>query len=192
MSQADTLTDEVLIARARVGDDVAFKSLVDRYQGKVAATVISMIGRGAEADDIGQETFIRFHRSIDKFRGEASLGTYLTRIAVNQSLKALKKRQNWSKRFFSRDDDSVSQILSDSAFIDGAEEIETREKRVLVQQSLLRLSVDQRAVVVLRMLEGYSTKETANMLGVAEGTVMSRLSRALATLEKILQPLINQ
>lgn len=190
MPEAATLTDEELIGRVRAGDKSAFRVLVDRYEGRVAATVISMLGRSPEADDVGQETFIRFYKSINKFRGDSTVATYLTRIAVNQSLKALKRRQTWSNRFFSRDDDTGTAELLTGNYHDGPGEIDERERRELVHQSLRRISVDQRAVVVLRMLEGYSTRETAEILGIAEGTVMSRLSRALEKLETILQPLI--
>lgn len=180
-------TDEELLDRARQRDARAFQLLVERYEGKVAATVISMLGRGPDADDVGQETFIRFYKSIDKFRGDASLGTYLTRIAINQSLKALKKRQKWAKRFFSRDDEDV---YLEEPFAEGNKTIGERERKELVQQSLQRLNPDHRAVVVLRMLEGYSTRETAELLGIPEGTVMSRLSRALGNLEQLLKPLL--
>lgn len=181
-------TDEELLDHARAGDSRAFRFLVERYEGKVAATVIGMLGRGQEADDVGQETFIRFFKSMEQFRGDASLGTYLTRIAINQSLKALKKRQTWRKRFFSRDDDESD---GPEPVCDGITVIEDEERKALVHRSLERLNPEHRAVVVLRMLEGYSTRETAELLGVPEGTVMSRLSRGLGSLEKLLKVLTS-
>jgi RNA polymerase sigma-70 factor (ECF subfamily) len=66
-------SDADLIALAWGGDDRAFAVLVGRYEGAVAATVIGMLGRGDDADDVGQETFIRFHRALGNFRGESSL-----------------------------------------------------------------------------------------------------------------------
>lgn len=180
-------TDEELLDRARRGDQYAFKLLVERYEGKVAATVISMLGRGPEADDVGQETFIRFFKSLDSFRGEASLGTYLTRIAINQSLKAIKRKQTWTQRFFSRDEGGENLY---EPVADENEPMEEQERSELVQQALQLLNPDHRAVVILRLLEGYSTKETAAILQLPEGTIMSRLSRALAKLEKILGPIL--
>lgn len=76
---------------------------MERYEGAVAATVIGMLGPGADADDVGQEVFVRFYRSLARFRGEAAVKTYLTRIAINQSLKALKRRRRLLDRFISRD-----------------------------------------------------------------------------------------
>src|SRR4051794_38893163 len=70
-------TDQELIGRARTGDERAFRLLVERHEGVVAATVAGMLGRGDDADDVGQETFIRFYRALGDFRGEASVKTYL-------------------------------------------------------------------------------------------------------------------
>jgi len=95
----DNLSDDALIERARDGQAWAFRRLVERYEGRVAATVVGMLGPGGEADDVGQETFIRFYEALDQYRGEAQLGTYLTRIAINQSLKALQRRKRWTDRF---------------------------------------------------------------------------------------------
>jgi len=85
------LTDAELIDASRAGDNNSFKEIVKRYESRVAATVIGMLGNCPEADDVGQETFIRFYQGLDKFRGEASVGTYLTRIAINLSLNELKR-----------------------------------------------------------------------------------------------------
>ena len=105
----DIISDDELIAAARVGDDRAFALLVDRYESVVAATVIGMLGPGDEADDVGQETFIRFHRALDAFRGESSLKTYLVHIAMNLSLNAL-KRQRRSLLRFVRGEETVNAI----------------------------------------------------------------------------------
>ena len=64
-----------------------------RYESKVAATVVGMLGAGNEADDVGQETFIRFYNALKNFREEASVGTYITRIAINLSLNELRRRK---------------------------------------------------------------------------------------------------
>ena len=174
-----TPTDEELIERARRGERDAFGVLVERYEAKVAATVVGMLGHGADADDVGQETFIRFFGALDSFRGESSVGTYLTRIAINQSLKAIRRRRTWSERFLSRDGDREI----DHPTVHGSVAIDERERATLVQRALTTLAPEHRAIVVLRVMEGYSTKETAEMLGVPQGTVMSRLSRALEKLE---------
>ena len=174
-------SDDELIGRAREGDQRAFQEIVERYEGKVAATVIGMMGPGPEADDVGQETFIRFYGSLDRFRGESGLATYLTRIAINQSLKTLKKRRSLKDRFFRLDDD-------DAYFEEPTADVDERAE--LVRDAVLHLKPELRAVVVLRMFQGYSTRETAEQLGLPEGTVMSRLARALEKLERRLEQLL--
>src|SRR5580765_8918533 len=98
-------SDAELIASAREGDDRAFGAIVERYESAVAAVALGMLGDGDDAEDVGQETFIRFHRALGSFRGESSLKTYLVHIAMNLSLNALKRRRRSLLRFVSRDDD---------------------------------------------------------------------------------------
>jgi RNA polymerase sigma-70 factor (ECF subfamily) len=190
MPHAAEPTDEELLDAARRGDSRAFRLLVERYEGKVAAVVVSMLGPGPDADDIGQETFIRLYKSIDQFRGDARLGTYITRIAINQSLKALKRRKKWRERFFTRDSDrtTADDALVDESAVDSGDAVFEDERRDMVQRALRRLNPEHRSVVILRILEGYSTRETADLLAIPEGTVMSRLSRALSKLEAWLDP----
>ena len=176
-------TDRALIDQARAGDEVALRALIERYEPQVAATVVGMLGPGDEADDVGQETFVRFYQSLDKFRGDAALGTYLTRIAINLSLNALERRKRQRWRFWSRDDEQAPPEPS----VDGRDEQAARGREQAVQAALDQLKPAFRAVVVLRMIEGYSTKETAALLEVAEGTVLSRLSRGMKQLETILK-----
>lgn len=188
MSDAMRTSDEELLAQARAGDQRALRRIIERYEGKVAATVVGMLGAGPDADDVGQETFIRFYRAMNSFRGDSNLGTYLTRIAINQSLKAIKRRKSFRQRFLSRDNDAVTVVEPAE---DGEVVIEQADQAALVQRALRLLSPDQRAVTVLRFIDGYSTRETAEILGVPEGTVMSRLSRSVEKLGHVLQPVMD-
>ncbi len=188
MANAERIPDDQLVSRARNGDAAAFRELVERYEGQVAATVIGMVGYGPDAEDVGQEVFIRFFRALDRFRGDAALGTYLTRIAINQSLKMIRKRKSRLSRFAGSVDDLETKV---EPMGDLSTEMDESERQRLVHAALGRLKADHRAVVVLRMLRGYSTKEAADMLGIPAGTVMSRLSRALEQLERLLAPAIE-
>ena len=154
-----------------------------RYEGVVASTVIGMLGPGDEADDVGQETFIRFHRSLEKFRGDSSLATYLTRIAINLSLTAVRRRKRWSDRFKG----STLAAARVSAVEDPERELERSVRSEWLWRGIGGLSAGHRAVVELRMIDGYSTRETSRILGVPEGTVMSRLARAMERLESHLR-----
>ena len=168
---AASLPDEDLIARVRGGDTAAFRYLVERYEDRVATTVKSMLGHTAEAEDVGQETFIRFFRALSSFRGDSSVSTYLNRIAINLSLNALKRRKRFLSRFTQAEEEFDFPPLA-------PHEIDASEKKQLVQKALDALPPSFRSVVVLRMIDGYSTKETAEMLNLPLGTVLSRLSRA--------------
>ena len=181
--------DEDLLARAREGDRRAFRLLVERYEDDVAATVVAMLGPVAEVDDVVQEAFIRFYQTLDRFRGEAAVSTYLKRIAINRALDALRHRKRFLGRFRSRDDETYP---APEPSIEEEGQAEARERARLVHQAIEALPPKHRAVVVLRMIEGYSTEETAEMLGIPYGTVLSRLSRAHAKLKELLRPFIQE
>ena len=183
MSTSEALPDETLLDRARQGDDVAFQRLVERYEGRVAATAVGMLGPGMEAEDVGQETFVRLYRSLDRFRGDSALGTYLTRIAINLSLTSLKRRK--SSRWQPEEAADLEQAAT--RVWDPHEELERGQRAARVRWAIGTLRPGQRAVVVLRMIDGYSTRETAEILELPPGTVMSRLSRAMKKLETLLE-----
>jgi len=145
--------------------------------------VISMLGHNQEAEDVGQETFIRFYQSLDKFRGESSIGTYLTRIAINLSLNQIKRRQRYRKLFFSKTENTIENLPVPNR------QKQDRELKNIVKRGLQRLDPKYRAVIVLRLIHGYSTQETAEILRLPVGTVLSRLARAQQKLKKILTPL---
>jgi len=181
------VTDFELIERALNGDDQAFEVIVKRYEHQVAAAVISMLGNHEAADDVGQEVFIRFYKSMHKYHGAASLGTYLTRIAINLSINELNRRKRRLKLFSRPGDENYEQPAADSE-----ETHEEAERRVLVQQAIRKLEPKFRAVIVLRLMQGYSTGETAEILGIPVGTVLSRLSRAQLKLKQHLVPVIQE
>lgn len=178
-------SDDALVDAVLDGNDRAFRVLVDRYEPVVASTVIGMLGPGPQADDVGQEVMIRLYESLERFRGEASLKTYVTRIAINASIDALRKRKRRWRRLFSRDDDEAR---LDEPVVDESESVDERERRTLVRRAIRQLDEHYRSVVVLRMLDGYSTKETADILDIADGTVLSRLYRAKQQLADLLRP----
>jgi RNA polymerase sigma-70 factor (ECF subfamily) len=181
--------DADLLRLARTGDDQAFGVLVTRYESAVAATVVGMLGPGDDADDVGQETFIRFHRSLDRFRGESSLKTYLVHIAMNLSINALRSRRRSLLRFISRDETEHTDFPEPRLGPDG--EVDATELNEHVRAAVARLGEKHRAVVVLRLFQEYSTRETADILGVPEGTVLSRLSRAMKELQTYLAPYVR-
>ncbi|MBF0431164.1 MAG: RNA polymerase sigma factor [Fibrobacteria bacterium] len=174
------MTDNELVIAAKNGDKKAFRDIVHKFQGRIASTVIGMLGKTAEAEDVGQETFIRFYKSMENFRGEANIGTYLTRIAINLSLNEIKKR----KRIFSLFSNYQEEETLNS--VNSLSKDEGEEDKKMVQQAILQLKPDYRSVVVLRLIDGYSSQETADILKIPLGTVLSRLARAQKKLKNVL------
>ncbi|MCG8604096.1 sigma-70 family RNA polymerase sigma factor [bacterium] len=178
------MTDRELLKLAREGSERAFEKLIKRYESQVAATVIGMLGHGDISEDVGQEVFIRFYKALHQFREDSKLGTYLTRIAINLSLNEIKKRKRRQLFFKSGDDDL------NGAFIDPEDSVSRNERKGVVQKAIQKLAPEFRTVIVLRLIDGYSTTETAEILQIPSGTVLSRLSRAQKKLKKLLTPLI--
>ncbi len=186
MFEYSGVEDFELISRTIDGNDNAFAELVRRHQQTVAKTVIGMLGPGADAEDVGQQVFIRFFRALEDFRGEAAVSTYLTRIAINLSLNELKRRKRTSQFFLKPSDNNRNEInMADTKDIESETDAEE-----IVNKALDTLEPKYRSVVVLRMIQGYSTKETAEMLKLPLGTVLSRLSRAQDKLKVMLKPSI--
>jgi len=178
-------TEQEILARAKSGDELAFRAIIEKYENRIAATITGILGAGAEVDDVGQETFVRFYRSIHRFRGDSSIGTYLTRIAINLSLYELKRRTR-AERLRSEDMPGESPPGSRSG---GG--VRAADARVVVQRGLRMLDPKFRTVIVLRLMDGYSTRETADMLRLPLGTVLSRLARGQARMKEILEEIVD-
>ena len=164
------------------GDNNAFKEIIKKYEHQVAATVIGMLGHCTEAEDIGQEVFIRFYKALDKFRGDSSVGTYLTRIAINLSLNEIKRRKRRRNRFVDNPEETIA------GYPDSGPSLKRNDTKDVVQKAIQNLEPKFRSVVVLRLLEGYTAQETAKIMKLPRGTVLSRLARAQMKLKEILTP----
>jgi RNA polymerase sigma-70 factor (ECF subfamily) len=175
---ADVPDDRTLLCRAADGDETAVREIIRRHEPSVARTVTSMLGPGDDADDVGQEVFIRLFRAQTEFRGDAQLRTYLVRIAVNLCYDALERRRRTAG--WMRLDDTDGGLPLEGP--DPAEALDLAERKEILRRAVQSLEAKHQQVVVLRILEERSTRETADLLGVPEGTVMSRLTRALAKL----------
>lgn len=182
IKESYSVTNENELVKASLdGDKRAFGEIVTRYQKMVARTVKGMLGDSVFAEDIGQEVFIKLYYSLSEFRGEAKLSTYIQRIAVNMTLNEIKRR----KRFFSMFSQKGNSEMHEFEVADHDNE-ERREASEIVNKALLAMDPKFRLIVTMRMLQGYSTKETAEILELPLGTVLSRLSRAQEQLRNIL------
>ncbi len=174
--------DNEIVRSSLEGDRQAFEEIVNRYRGMVARTIKGMLGDAIYAEDVGQEVFIRLYRSLADFRGDSRLSTYIQRIAVNLTLNELKRRKRFLS-LFSRKENPEMQNME----ISGQDYMERKEAEEIVHTALKKLNPDFRLVVTMRMLQGYSTKDTAEILDLPVGTVLSRLARAQEQLKEILK-----
>jgi RNA polymerase sigma-70 factor, ECF subfamily len=185
MKESYRQTDENELIKASInGDKLAFSEIVDRYRRLVARTVKGMLGDSVFAEDIGQEVFIKLYYSLPEFRGEAKLSTYIQKIAINLTLNEIKRR----KRFFSMFSQKGNSEMHEFEVAD-ADNQERRDATEIVNRALMSLEPKFRIVVTMRMLQGYSTKETAEILNLPLGTVLSRLSRAQEQLKGVIEKL---
>lgn len=185
MKESYKLIDENELVRASIaGDKLAFGEIMERYRKMVARTVKGMLGDSVYAEDIGQEVFIKLYYCLPDFRGEAKLSTYIQKIAINLTLNEIKRR----KRFFSMFSQKGNNEMYEYEIADFESE-EKRDASELVNKALMELDPKFRIIVAMRMLQGYSTKETAEILDLPLGTVLSRLSRAQEQLKEILKKL---
>jgi RNA polymerase sigma-70 factor (ECF subfamily) len=179
-----SVVESELVRAALNGDKKAFGEIVTRYRKMVARTVKSMLGDSVFAEDVGQEVFIKLYHSLAEFRGEAKLSTYIQKIAVNLTLNEIKR----NKRFFSMFSQKGNNEMYQFEVAEHDTE-ERREAKEIVNKALLAMDPKFRVIVMMRMLQGYSTKETAEILDLPLGTVLSRLSRAQEQLKNILKKL---
>jgi RNA polymerase sigma-70 factor, ECF subfamily len=177
-------SEKELIKASIDGDEKAFGEIVDNYRKMVARTIKGMVGDSVFAEDIGQEVFIKLYYSLPDFRGDSRLSTYIQKIAVNLTLNELKRRKRVFSLFSQKGDDEIYRVE-----IPDSDAGDKREAADMVNKALMALDPRFRIVVTMRMLQGYSTRETAEILDLPVGTVLSRLSRAQEQLRVILKKL---
>ncbi|MBI3910259.1 MAG: sigma-70 family RNA polymerase sigma factor [Armatimonadetes bacterium] len=171
--------DAWLLERSRQGDVQAFETLFRKYQGYVYNISVGMLGNGEDAADVTQETFLRIHRGLCRFRGESTFTTWLYRVAVNLCITELRRR---SRRRFQVLEE-VHQPYGECALHEEHgpspdEAILREEDRRSVHAALNLLSPDYRAIMVLRHFQQLPYEEIAAVLGLTLSQVKTRLFRA--------------
>jgi RNA polymerase sigma-70 factor (ECF subfamily) len=172
--------ESALVQRCAAGDEAACTELVSEHQRMVIQLAMNLLGDRDEAVDLSQEVFLRVFRTIHRFRGQSSLRTWIYRIAVNQ---ARNRHRFWRRRHRADQVSLDDHLAKHGEFVS---EGDATPERVLAQKELAarlqtaldRLPFDQRTAIVLREIDGLSYDEIAFSLGLAIGTVKSRLTRA--------------
>lgn len=181
-----------LLEQCRRGDGQAFARLVELHEGLVYNLAARLLGDAEEARDLSQDVFLQVYRTLGHFRGQSLLRTWIYRIVVNQCRN---RQRFWRRRRRDRSLALDELGAAEAAQLVGAtrddspyEALRRRERGLRVQAALLRVSFEHRAVLVLKEVEELSCDEIATALGLAEGTVKSRLARARHALRAALGP----
>jgi RNA polymerase sigma-70 factor (ECF subfamily) len=176
--------DSELVVRSKDGDLHAFNFIVQRYQSQVLNLSARIIGDRGRAEDVTQETFISAYQAIGRFRG-GSLRAWLMRIAANASRDSLRGSRRRPEQSL---DESleIPSVQPVSAETSPEEHAERSELNAELQKAILALYDDQRAVLVLIDVQGFSYEETTESVGASIGTVKSRLNRARRRFRDIL------
>ncbi len=171
--------------------EVVFEEIFQRYQSMVFNLTCRILGDREEALDVTQEVFFAIFQKLNRFRGEASLKTWIYRIAINRA----SNRCRWWNRLRRRGTVSLDEHLSKDDNRTLAESLESagntpeaslmlEEKRREIESTLRRLPVQQRVVVIMRDVEGLSYEEISELLQVSLGTVKSRIARGREELKR--------
>jgi len=179
-----TFNQEQLIQKLRQGDSLAFEFIVREYGSYLLNVARRYIPHSDEAEDIVQETYLQAFKQIDKFRGEASIKSWLHRITINNALMKIRKEANFSQITSDIDDDEFidkngKRVENAKAISISADEMYMNiELRSAVKNSIMRLPMAYRNILLLRDIEGYSIAETAKLLKISPASVKTGLHRA--------------
>jgi RNA polymerase sigma-70 factor (ECF subfamily) len=183
------LTDDELVARARARDVAAFEALIDRHEEKIYRLAMRFVRNETDAREILQETFLSAWRNLDSFQGKSQFASWLYRVAVNAALMMLRSQKRHPQVAV---EDVAEETLGEAAQTSPAslgfggddwskrpdEQFQSEELRQQIQTAVDGLPESQRAVFLLRDVDGLSTEETGELLGLTVPTVKTRLHRA--------------
>ena len=193
------IDDTILVEQCRDGDSVAMERLILKYQNRIYNVILKMCVNPDDAAELTQETFVKVIQSIDKFEGRSSFYTWAFRIAVNLTLNYCQRNTRIAVQSLDAEEcrnpaearQVLKEFLSDETSPDPAAVAQNKELCEIAMQSLMKLDEAQRAVIVLRDIEGMNYAQIAKVLGIELGTVRSRLSRARTRLREIIEAVLE-
>ena len=184
------ITDRVLVERSQAGDPTAFDELVRRYQPRLLGMLYNMTNNQTDAWDLAMETFEKAYKSIHTFRLDAEFFTWLYRIGFNLTVNFIKRnkhRNNLSMDDADLDLQNRSEFIDASASGDAEKQTRLAELKKKLNESMMKLSEEHRAVVTLFDVQGLSHAEISKIMNCKEETVRSRLFYAHKQLQKYLK-----
>ena len=185
--RAAGLADEALVCLAQQGDSAAFSLLVERYKAPLYNYLVRMTGQRADADDLFQETFLRVYRHIDRYSGVASFRTWLYRIATNCCHDHWRSWRRRLKTFVFGLDETPAIAAAKSALPDPRQAASSAETAEQLAAAVDKLPPGHRAVFLMARYHGMNYKEIADTLEIPEGTVKSRMNKAVHQLARDLR-----
>lgn len=177
--------EQQLILQAKEGCNGAFRHLVERYMKQAYNIAFSFVRNHEDAEDVAQEAFVRIHRSLTSFRGDSEFSTWLYRIVMNLSINRIRQRKVRVQR-----EVQMTPFHENLSQHYGGEE--QPDMQMHIERALHQLPTLQRAVVILRHINGLSTKQASGILNCTEGTIKTHLHRGLKKLKTQLQYLRDE
>jgi len=180
LSSLASLSDEEVVARVVHGETALFEILMRRHNERIYRVARAILRDDGEAEDVMQQAYVNAYTHLHQYDGRAQFATWLTRIAVHESLARARRRG----RYQSLEDSSVETFMPIQSGPDPERQAFARELATLIESAVDRLGDGYREVFMLRQVEGLTTSETAQVLDVSEDVVKTRLSRARAALQR--------
>jgi RNA polymerase sigma-70 factor (ECF subfamily) len=177
-SKEVTVSDAELVARCQAGEVGAFEVLYHQHAARIFTLASRMAGSPDEGEDLLQEIFLQAYRKLGSFKGEAALGTWLYRLALNHCLDFVRSRQVKTRK--------LTDTLDDERRFEPAAPRETSIQRINLGRAIARLPEGCREAFILHEVEGFDHKEVGELLGIAEGTSKSQVFKARTKLRGML------
>lgn len=198
--QKDRARDQDLVDKAKGGDGRSFRTLVELHQSRLFAVAYGMLRDRDDAMDVVQDAFIKAHKKLAEFEGNAAFSTWLYRICVNLCID--RKRAEARRRKVDLDDALATNLGDDSLYADseiggrlsGTNPLKNTGDKELgaeIGRALELLTEDHRSILLLREVEGMSYEEISDTLGIPRGTVMSRLFHARKNMQRLMRPFLG-
>jgi RNA polymerase sigma-70 factor (ECF subfamily) len=183
--------EQELVERLKRRDEAAFTELIRLYEKRIFQLVLRMLQDKGEAEDVAQDVFLTVFKSIDSFRGDSKLSTWLYRIATNHCKNRIKYLERRARGKKTELDELAEHDRVESASMSASAQLarpdqqaEANQMESIMRRAIAELDEDQRVLVILRDVENMSYEEIQEVMGLPEGTVKSRLHRARLQLAK--------
>lgn len=179
-------SDRELVRESRRGSKGAFQELVERYQRKILSVAVGMVHNQDDALEITQEAFVKAYENLDRFKGESSFYTWLYRIVVNLGIdRRRRERRHGTVALEDRPGggEDLEAAMPEQRLADPYQRAKSSQIGARLRQAIDELTPDQKAVIVLREVEGLSYEEISQVMQCPKGTVMSRLHYARKVLQ---------